>query len=279
MRRLLLALAAATLAAAAPAEAKTETVTSGQVTAHLSFEEGGDGPGFHSMRIQVDRAGVRSVDEAIEKDCEYCLVAPAGGGGDDSQSVFVLDLEADGEPEVVVNLFTGGASCCFYSLIWRFDGTRYQRHRMIPSGSFAFEAQNIDKRGPLELITQDYRFAYRYGSNADTPRPVRILRFRAGKLIDVTRSFRRYPRNEAARLYRFFLELRKDKDVSTRGILAAYVADEYNAGRGAIGWRRLRAAYRRGDLDRRGPHTGKFGRAYVLDLRRFLVRTGYIRRR
>ena len=280
MRRLLLALAVASLAAAAPAQAKIETVAMGQVTAQLSFEEGGEGTGFHSMRIVVDRAGARLVDEAIVKDCDYCLVAPAGGGAEDSRSIHILDLEADSEPEVIVNLFTGGASCCFYSLIWRFDGTRYQRHRMFPMGSFDFEAQNLDKDGPLELISRDYRFAYKYGSNVDTPRPVRIFRFRAGRLVDVTRSFPAYPRNEAAGLYRLYLRMRRDKDVSVRGIIAAYVADEYKAGRGKLGWRRLIAAYRRGDLDKRGyAGSGKFGRAFVLDLRRFLTRTGYIRRR
>ena len=279
MRSLLLAIAVA-LVAAAPAAAKTETVTSGPITATLSFEEGGDEPGFRDVRVTVDRGGQRMVDEPIEKDCSFCLVAPAGGGAEDSKSIFVLDLEADQEPEVIVNLFTGGANCCFYSLVWRFDGTRYQRHRLFPMGSFSFEAQNIDKQGPLELITMDYRFAYKYGSNVDTPRPVRILRFRGGTLVDVTRSFRNYPKNEAARLYRFYLRLRKEKNVNLRGIMAAYLADEYKAGRGRIGWRRLLAAYRRGDFRKKfDGDFGKFGRAYVFDLRRFLARTGYIRRR
>ena len=279
MRRLLLALAAA-LVVAAPAEAKTETVTSGPIAAQLSFDEGGAGSGFQNVRIAVDRGGQRMVDEPIQKDCSFCLVTPAGGGAEDSKSVFILDLEADAEPEVIVNLFTGGANCCFYSLVWRFDGVRYQRHRLFPMGSFSFEAQNIDKSGPLELITQDYRFAYQYGSNVDTPRPVRILRFRAGRLVDVTRSFRAYPKNEAARLYRFYLRLRKEKNANVRGVFAAYVANEYNANRGRIAWRRLLGAYRRGDFRRKfDGDSGKFGRAYVTSLRRFLRRTGYIRSR
>jgi len=278
--RLVALAVAALLVAAAPAAAKTETASGGAVTATFSFEEGGDGPGFRNLRIAVDRGGQRMVDEEIQKDCSFCLVAPAGGGSDDSKSVFVLDLEADSEPEVLVNLFTGGANCCFYSLVWRFDGVRYQRHRLFPMGSFAFDAQNIDKSGPLELITQDYRFAYKYGSNVDTPRPVRILRFRAGRLVDVTRSFRNYPKNEAARLYRFYLRLRREKNVNVRGIMAAYLANEYRAGRGRIGWRRVVAAYRRGDFRRKfDGDFGKFGRAYIFDLRRFLARTGYIRRR
>lgn len=280
MRRVALAVAFAALVAAAPVHAKSETASSGAVTATFSFEEGGDGPGFRNLRIAVDRGGQRMVDEAIEKDCSFCLAVPAGGGSEDSKSVFVLDLEADSEPEVLVNLFTGGANCCFYSLVWRFDGVRYQRHRLFPMGSFAFDAQNIDKHGPLELISQDYRFAYKYGSNVDTPRPVRILRFRAGRLVDVTRSFRNYPKNEAARLYRFYLRLRKEENVNVRGIMAAYLANEYRAGRGRIGWRRVVAAYRRGDFRRKfDGDSGKLGRAYIFDLRRFLARTGYIRRR
>ena len=274
-------MAAALLALPAVAQAKTETATSGPVTATFSFDEVSDEPsGYRNLRLRVDRGGVTMVDEAIEKDCSFCWAVPAGGGGDDSKSLFLLDLEADQEPEVVVNLFTGGANCCFYSLVWRFDGTRYQRHRLLPMGSFAFDVRNIDRRGPLELVSQDYRFAYRYGSNADTPRPVRIFRFRAGRLVDVTRSFRSFPRRDASRLYRFYLRLRRDEDLNLRGVLAAYVADEYKAGRGRIAWRRLRVALRRGELDRgREYSVGKFGPAFMRDLRRFLVRTGYIRRR
>lgn len=281
MRRILLAPAVALAIAAPAAEAKTETATTGAVTAQLSYEEPtGDEIGFKNVRVTVDRGGVRMVDEAIEKDCSFCLVIPAGGGSDDSKSVFIHDLEADSEPEVVVTLFTGGASCCFYSLVWRFDGTRYQRHRLFPMGNFDYSVQNIDKRGAPELLSQDYRFAYRYGSNVDTPRPVRVFRFRAGRLVDVTRSFKALPRNEAQRLYRIYLGMRKDKRLSVRGVLAAYVADMYKAGLGARGWRRLIAAYRRGELDRgKNFQSGKFGRAFVVDLRRFLRRTGYIRRR
>jgi hypothetical protein len=278
MRRAL-AVALFVLAVAPPAvaQAKTETATAGTVTARLSFEEGGDEPGFKNVRVQVERAGSLLVDEPIEKDCDFCLVVPAGGGSDDAPSIHVRDLEGDAEPEVVVDLFTGGANCCFYSLVWRLDGTAYKRFRLRPGGSFGYDPRNLDRKGSLELVSQDYRFAYKYGSNVDTPRPVRIFRFRAGKLVDVTRSFKSFPKREAASLWRFYLKLRKDQ-VNLRGILAAYVADEYKAGRGRIAWKRLRMAEARGDLrDKIGGSTGPFGRKFVVDLRKFLRRTGYIR--
>jgi hypothetical protein len=34
-------------------------------------------------------------------------------------------VDADGEPEVVTDLYTGGAHCCDISRILRWDGARY----------------------------------------------------------------------------------------------------------------------------------------------------------
>jgi hypothetical protein len=51
-----------------------------------------------------------------------------------------------------------------------------------------------------------------------------------------------------------------------RGVLAAWLADQYLLGRGAAGWSVLRRAERRGEVDR----------AYLRKLRSFLRRTGYI---
>ena len=42
------------------------------------------------------------------------------GGVVDDSSVDVRDLDGDGEPEVLVKLYSGGANCCLSSLIFRY---------------------------------------------------------------------------------------------------------------------------------------------------------------
>ena len=194
----------------------------------------------------------------------------------------VRDLDADDEPEVLFDLYTGGANCCYYSESFRFDATqnKYIEKVLRPGLSFPYTLKDLNKDGVPEFSTVDYRFAYKYGSNADTPRPVRVFDWDAGKLLDVTIAYPKLAARDAADLYRVYLKYRKQKEVNLRGVLAAYLADSYNAGNGRKAWRRVVAAYRRGDVNRRIPgDTGPFGKAYLKSLRSFLKKLGYLRRR
>ena len=59
-----------------------------------------------------------------------------------------------------------------------------------------------------------------------------------------------------------------------RGILAAWLADQYSLGRGRAGWRVLERAVRRGELGHKFDGW-PVGKAYLRKLRAFLRRTGY----
>jgi len=271
---------AAVLFIAAPASAttKTETSTSGQVTATLTYDYKKTSFGtfdFSGLHVTVDRAGVRLVDQDIAGQ-DW----PASGAQKGLSSVTARDLDADGEPEVLLDLFTGGANCCWYSKSWRFDEgqNKYTEKDLKPGLSFPYTLKDVDHNGIPEFVSVDYRFAYKYGSNADTPRPLRIFNWNAGKLVDVTVGFPRLAGRDAALMYKGYLRYRKVKDVNVRGLLAAYLADSYNAGNGRVAWRRVVAAYRRGDVNRKfAGDLGPFGKAYLQSLRRFLTKLGYLR--
>jgi hypothetical protein len=288
MRKRLLPLAvvlALTIAAPASAATKTETSTSGQVTANFTYDYKRTSFGtydFSRLHLTVDRAGVRLLDSDVGgSDCDGCLAWPASQAVKGLSSVTVRDLDADGEPEVLLDLYSGGANCCWYSESYRFDElqNKYIHKTLRPGLSFPYTLKDIDKNGIPEFRTVDYRFAYKYGSNADTPRPLRIFNWgEGGKLVDVTLAFPRLAAIDAAEYYKGYLKYRKVKDVNVRGLLAAYLADSYNAGNGRVAWRRVVAAYRRGDVDRKfagdvGPH----GKAYLTSLRKFLKKLGYLR--
>ena len=284
IRILAAAVAALTLGASpALAATKTETDTSGQVTAGLSYDYKKTEFGtydFSALHVTITRAGVVLLDQDVADVCDACEGWPASGAQKSLSSVTVRDLDADGEPEVLVDLYSGGANCCWYSISYRFDEVqnKYIAKVLRPGLSFPYTLKDIDRNGIPEFQTVDYRFAYKYGSNADTPRPVRIFNWDAGKLVDVTVAFPRVAAVDAADMYKGYLHYRKVKDVNVRGLLAAYLADSYNAGNGRVAWRRVVAAYRRGDVDRKfagdaGPH----GKAYLTSLRRFLKKLGYLR--
>jgi hypothetical protein len=274
------------LAAAAPASAasRTETSTSGQVTATFSYDYKRTSFGtydFSNLHVTIDRAGARLVDQNVGDVCDACEGWPADMGSKATQSVTARDLDADDEPEVLVDLYSGGANCCWYSVSYRFDEAQntYIVKVLRPGLSFPYTLKDIDRNGIPEFRSVDYRFAYKYGSNADTPRPLRIFNWKSGQLVDVTVAFPKLAALDAADMYKGYLHFRKVKDANVRGLLAAYLADSYNAGNGRTAWRRVVAAYRRGDVDRKfagdaGPH----GKAYLTSLRRFLKKLGYLRR-
>jgi hypothetical protein len=269
------------LVVAAPASAatRTETASKGQVTATLTYDYKRTSLGtydFSNLHVTVDRAGARLVDEAVDQD----QAVPADQGSKAIQSVTVRDLDADDEPEVLVDLFSGGANCCWFTVSYRYDENqnKYVRKVLRPGLSFPYTLKDIDKNGIPEFVSVDYRFAYKYGSNADTPRPLRIFNWKGGRLIDVTVGFPNLAARDATGMYKGYLRYRKVKDVNVRGLLAAYLADSYNAGNGRVAWRRVVAAYRRGDVDKKfAGDTGPFGKAYLQSLRSFLKKTGYLR--
>ena len=272
------------VAAPASAASRTETSTAGQVTATFTYDYKKTSFGsydFSNLHVAIDHAGARLVDQDVADVCDACEGWPADMASKGTQSVTVRDLDADDEPEVLVDLFSGGANCCWYSISYRFDEgqNKYIAKVLRPGLSFPYVLKDIDKNGIPEFRSVDYRFAYKYGSNADTPRPLRIFNWGpGGTLVDVTVAFPRLAALDAADMYKGYLHYRKVKDVNVRGLLAAYLADSYNAGNGRVAWRRVVAAYRRGDVDKKIPgDVGPHGKAYLQSLRRFLKKLGYLR--
>jgi hypothetical protein len=270
--------------APASAATRTETSTSGQVTATFSYDykkSQDGGYDFSNLHVTIDRAGAGLLDESLDDtQCKGCSSWPADGGSKATQSVKVRDLDADDEPEVLVDLYSGGANCCWFTVSYRFDEAlnKYVKKVLRPGLSFPYVLKDLDKNGLPEFRSVDYRFAYKYGSNADTPRPLRIFNWSAGKLVDVTVGFPRLAALDAADMYKGYLHFRKVKDVNVRGLLAAYLADSYNAGNGRVAWRRVVAAYRRGDVDKKfASDSGPFGKAYLKSLRSFMKKLGYLR--
>src|SRR5690242_15382089 len=119
-----LATAAACVALLVPAAAgaaalpDTETASSGTVAATFTHHDSGDGQ-WTGMNLTITRSGVPAFSGVAEtKGCATPYCAPYGGF-DDKPSLSVADVTGDGEPEVLVNLYSGGAHCCEIALVYR----------------------------------------------------------------------------------------------------------------------------------------------------------------
>ena len=120
MRRglVILIVTVACLIAAPVALATTETANSGNVTATFTFQ--GKVPKFHGLHLTISRSATVVYDQPVA--AKFCgkLCWP-GQAAIRSSAVHVVDLEGTGDPDVVLDLYSGGAHCCTVEQVFSFN--------------------------------------------------------------------------------------------------------------------------------------------------------------
>ena len=209
------------------------------------------GPGRvrHRQPAAVDRARRGRYDLAIADIClEGCIVVP--DGKDDpagTSAVKVADLDGDGEPEILVDVFSGGAHCCLTARLLTFNGTGYTSLD-IGYGDVGYVLKDADGDGRPELVGYDPRFSAVFTAFAGSGFPPSVLQVDRGATVDVTRRFPKLIRADAAARLKDLRKAKRGDDV--RGILAAYVADEYLLNKGSTGTRSSSASAARASSPR-----------------------------
>ncbi|MBW4687345.1 MAG: hypothetical protein KME40_20090 [Komarekiella atlantica HA4396-MV6] len=247
-----------------PAVAETITGQSGNVQAEISYDQPQEYQ-YKNVRLKIIRAGNTVFEQKLPQENEYDRPVE-GLFGEKENKLPVLDLDGNKEPEVVADFYTGGAHCCTYSLIYRYNSQskQYQkiRHKW---GNGGYRLRDLDQDGLPEFESRDDRFAYAFSSYAASGYPLQIWQYRQGKMIDVTRRYPKLIYNDASELWQTFLKARKQGD-DGKGFLAPYLANKYMLGQGQDGWQRVQQAYK-----------GRDRTKYFADLRKFLRETGYIK--
>ncbi len=118
-------------------------------------------------------------------------------------------------------------------------------------GDPSYALRDLNGDGVPELVSADDRFAYAFTSYAGSALPVQAWRYRAGHMTDVTRSFPALVRKDAAMLWKGYEQEPTGEDVDVRGVLAAWMADQYLLGQQDAGWTTLHADQRAGRAQRR----------------------------
>ncbi len=277
MRRLVMVLGAAialVLLAAPAALATTQTAQSGDVTATFTFA--GSYPNFTGLHLSIAQGSAVFYDQpVISNVCgKYC--APGSPSAKES-SVHALDLESNGQPDVVLDLYSGGAHCCWIEQVFSFDpGTMTYVMTQRNFGDPGEEIVDLGHTGRYEFLTADDWFAYEFTDFAASGLPIQILTFSGRHFVNVTRHYPKLIVRDAARWMKAFNSMAKQHYSDSVGVAAAWVADEELLGHAKLINRFLARQLKLGHLNSALSPEEPGGARFVARLRKFLRTHGYL---
>jgi hypothetical protein len=258
----------AALALAAPIH--HETYTSAHVTARLAYRE--TAPHRYAVSILVVRRGKTVFNATVPAGRD----APYGAALAGQHSVTVADLEADGEPEILVDLWSQGRGCCLKTLVYRWlPKRRTYVSTQHTWGAATYRLADLRGDGTLLFQSGDPRFAGTFASGTYARLPLQVWEWRHVGLVDVTRQFTALVRADATAQSNVYANLHATPGYPLRGAVAAWAADEALLGQGAAALRhvlRLRTALSQPPDAKRGSFDD-----FVKRLRTSLRAWGYLR--
>jgi hypothetical protein len=276
IRRGLLAAAvagAAWLSLPSAALATTQSAQMGTVKATFSFTKT-SAYRYKKLRLKITDAGKVLYDQPVRQPlCSpYCQ---PGDARPHHSSVEVVELEPGSSPNVVLNLFSAGAHCCFFTQVFSLDpGTMTYSKEWHDFGNPGAELEQepglAGEPAQRVFITNDNNFYYTFTDYADSGAPIQIYRFFHGKFADVTRNYPSLIEKQAAQLWSAFTHDHRNGN----GFIAAWAADEDLLGNFELAQSRLKQQLKAHHLHSPGyPWPG--GEKFIDALNKFLVRLKY----
>lgn len=264
----------ALLVTAPAASATTQTAHSGNVTATFNFK--GKYPKYTRETITIARAGKVLYAQPVASRFCASQCAPVSGSGRQA-SVHVVDLEHDGQPDVVLDLFSGGAHCCSIEQIFSLrPGTMTYVETEHNFGDPGERIVDLGHNGRHEFLTADDTFAYAFTDYAASGLPIQILRFSHRRFQNVTRSYPKLIAKDASLWLNAFKSTSRQRYQDGVGLIAAWAADEDRLGHSQLVSRYLARQLKAGHLNS-GLSPASGGRKFVANLQRFLRQHGYLR--
>jgi hypothetical protein len=286
MRKLIPAcLAIMLLAVAAPAGAATtptpkpDTVTQGAISATLTYELP-EPYEASNVTLAITRDGAPAAvanGGDVEGGCKECKGAvPLAALNGEGTSLTIADLDGNGEPEVIVDLYTGGAHCCQVSTIYGWDAQSSTYTRLVWDwGDPGYTLKKLGTGPQTQLVTADDRFAYAFCAYVCSAMPTQVLQYTGATLVNVTKQYPALARTDAKWLRKAIASAARHKDdqFEIKGLLAPLCADFYTLGQGAKCKPLLSTAKRKGWLVKDPEWPG--GQRYVNQVLSYLSKWGY----
>jgi hypothetical protein len=246
----------------------------GAVTATLAYDELGGHAGYANAELQIRRGNRLVFDRRVPAYSKTFTTVWPAYEGPGRKPVAVRFLDASREPEVLVDVFWGGAHCCTWTRVYRYRpdlGTYVASEHLW--GDPGYVLRRIG--GRVVFVTGDDAFAYAFTYYAASLLPQQVWSWSGGRFRNVTRLYPQLIRADDKRMWAGFRRARATHD-ELRGWLAAWAADEFLLGHRAAATSRLNALAASGLLDPSGSvDVPADPRRFVRALVAFLRRHGY----
>ena len=148
-------------------------VGTSHTSAAVSYRSGPFGVVAQRLTITLD--GTKLYDRPVtSRYCKPCAPNPLISH---NKVLRVLDLAGDGQLEVVLSLFTGGAHCCVVEQIYTAGtsrGTYIKDEHEFDAGAVLTD---IGNKGHYEFVSADAGFAYEFSDYAHSGQPIQIWSF------------------------------------------------------------------------------------------------------
>lgn len=180
-------------------------------------------------------------------------------------SIKAYNLKDADHNQILIDYYTGGAHCCFYTFIGDFNDDRFKIIDSIMWGNGGYEVKDIDNDGQMEIVGSSDIFAYAFTNYAETRFPTVIYKYEHGRLKFVNKEFPEVIEKEIADFKKDVQEFVKngyecpqqdDTDTfntdagSLKTMLAPIVADYSSIGRTQEGYDFIDKMYKCSDREK-----------------------------
>lgn len=165
-----------------------------------------------------------------------------------SLSLRVLDLDQDGEPEIILD---GCTSSNHHFLTWIFDYDPLTQKYQITEKNWrelGYELKQINPQEGWQFITYQKSFDIFSKQLLDSALPLEVYTYQSGAFQTVTKNYPELVRQQANQLWTEQIN-RQRSSLNFKSILAAYLANKYILNQKKDGWFQLRQLYQGSDAE------------------------------
>jgi hypothetical protein len=255
---------------AAPALAGSKTAKLGTVSATLTYKKVKGYAEYKDTHLTIANSGATVYNEPVKALLCGTLCGPLTY----DKPLEVLNLDGSAAPDVLVQLYSGGAHCCQIDQVFAYDpGTQTYSMGQYDFGNFG--AGLITNGGVQLFRSANNAFAYAFTDFAASGAPIQLFTVSGTKFVDVTRQYPKLIASDAKVWMKAFTSQASSKYIDTTGIVAAWAADQDMLGNSAkvSTFLNKQAAAHHLNTPLQGNPTNK---RYVTSLQKFLRKQGYL---